>query len=56
MDKDSYVKGFEDCLDFVLIELKKSKDLNDAKTRIEVIYTEFKENKYETIKKMLNLD
>jgi hypothetical protein len=56
VDKDSYLKGFEDCLDLVLIELKKSKDLKDAKIRIEVIYTEFKENKYQTIKKVLNLD
>ncbi|WP_167738485.1 hypothetical protein [Saccharolobus sp. E5-1-F] len=56
MDKDCYLKGFEDCLDLVLIELKKSKNLEEAKVRIEVIYTELKENKYEVIRKMLNLD
>jgi len=56
MDKDSYLKGFEDCLDLILIELRKAKNLEDAKLRIEVIYTELKENKYEAIRKMLNID
>ena len=51
----SYAEGFEDATELCLHELKKAKDLEDAKQRIQKIIRLVKEKKFERIKSMLAL-
>ena len=51
----SYAEGFEDAAELCLHELKKAKDLEDAKERVKKIIQLVKERKFERIKSMLAL-
>jgi len=53
MDKPSYIRGFNDALELVMVELQRAKDLEDAKARIRSLYGLAVEHKLEEIKRQL---
>ncbi len=48
-----YYRGFEDCLQIVLILIKESKNLEDLKKKIEEMLSDLIEKKYDKIRRML---
>ncbi len=55
MDRDAYLRGFEDALDIVLFTLYKCNDISEARSKIEELYADFKESKCLHVKKALGL-
>jgi len=50
-----YMRGWDDCLEAVIVILSKSKDAVDFKKRLEQVQISVKENKFEKIKYELGL-
>ena len=53
MDKNSYVRGFTDALELVLVELQRAKDLEDARERVRTLYGLALEHKLDEIQRQL---
>ena len=53
MDRDSYVRGFTDALEMVLVELQKCRDLDEAVKRIKAMYGLALEHKLDELKRQL---
>ena len=49
---NSYVRGIEDALEFILVLLKECKSLNELRERVEDMLSDLIEGKYEKLKKM----
>ena len=48
-----YLRGFTDCAEMILLELKKAKDLEDARKRVEYILSAAVEKKIEELARRL---
>jgi len=53
MDRQSYVRGFQDALELVLAELERAEDLEDAKKRIRALWSLAMEHKLDEIQRQL---
>ena len=53
MDSEGYKRGFEDSVELCLSEVSKAKSLEEARKRLEEIWSLIKEDKIERIKRML---
>ena len=53
MDRQSYVRGFQDALELVLAELERAEDLEDAKKRVRVMWNLAMEHKLGEIQRQL---
>lgn len=53
MDKESYKRGFEDCVELCLYEIQKAENLEEARKRIREFLGLVKEDKLERLKERL---
>jgi len=53
VDSEGYKRGFEDSVELCLFEVSRAKSLEEARKRIEEIWSLIKEDKIERIKRML---
>jgi len=53
VDRESYKRGFEDCVELCLSAISESGSLEEAKRRVEEILGLIKEDKIERLKRML---
>jgi len=49
---NSYVRGIEDALEFILVLLKECKSLSELREKVEDMLSDLIEGKYEKLKKM----
>ena len=53
VDSEGYKRGFEDSVELCLFEVSRAKSLEEARKRIEEVWSLIKEDKIERIKRML---
>jgi len=47
-----YMRGVQDCLEYVLMMMKECRDLKDLKTKIEELLKSLMERKYKNLQKL----